>query len=92
MKINNEKWHFPLASLQSSKLIKNCLYSEMQIDQAMEWQWIYAKQLACFSVANLNSLCDVIADNTKRIWILLKKKIDRNYASMYTETHDALSN
>ena len=63
----------------------------------MEWQWVYAKQLACFSVANLNPLGDVIADNTKRIWVLLKKKkkqqqIDRIYARMYTETHDASSN
>ena len=36
--------------------------------------------------------CDVIADNTKRIWILLKKITDWNYARMYTEISNALSN
>ena len=57
----------------------------MYIDQAIEWQCVYAKQLACFSVVNLNTFCDVIADNTNRIWILLKKIIDQNYGSMYIE-------
>ena len=43
-------------------------------------------------MVNLNTFCDVIADNTNRIWILLRKIIDQNYARMYIERHNALSN
>ena len=66
------------------KLIKNCLYSECKLTRVIKWQCIYAKQLACFSVANLDTFCDIITDNTKRIWILLKKN---NRSNLCKDVH-----
>ena len=71
--------------------LKSVCRLKCKSNRAMELHEVYGKQLASFSVANLYTFYVVIADNAKRIWILLKNWIDRKYLMMCIKTHNALT-